>query len=117
MPPRTTRQMSDAHEQFLADLIGGVVMPGSGNGFANQMDVRNDARREPYPLAVDGKSTRAQSIGVTLEMWRKALAQAHNCLPALALRWYHDDRLRTTTDLIVVRASDFGEILWDARSR
>jgi hypothetical protein len=107
--------MSDAHEDFLADLIGGRRTPGSGNGFANQMDVRNDTRLEPYPFALDGKSTRSKSITITLEMWAKAIEQAHGCNPGFGLRWYHDDRLRSSTDLIVVRASDFGELLWEVR--
>lgn len=113
---KTTRQMSDAHEKFLAELIGGRVTPGSGNGFANQMDVRNDARRDLYPFAIDGKSTLSRSVGVSMEMWTKAVQQAHDELPALALRFYHDARLRLSTDLIVVRASDFGSMLDELRN-
>jgi len=91
-------------------------MPGSGNQFANQMDVRNDYRRQKYPFCFDGKSTFNKSISVTLDMWEKAMSQAHNEEPGLALRWYHDERLRTSTDLIVVRAQDFSRMLGDLRA-
>lgn len=113
---KTTRQMSDAHEAFLAELIDGRCTPGSGNQFNNQLDVRNDARRQNWPFAIDGKSTFARSIGVSLAMWEKTEDQAHLEIPALALRWYHDQRLRGTTDLIVITARHFGEMLEELRS-
>jgi len=113
---KTTRQMSDAHEIFLADLIDGRRTPGSGNGFANQMDVRNDARRQPWSFAVDGKSTLSRSIGVSLTMWEKAEEQAHLERPALALRWYHNQRLRGSTDLVVISAQTFAQMLGELRA-
>lgn len=107
----TTRNMSDKHERFLQKLFGGRITPGSGNGFANQMDVRND-REEPVPLAIDGKSTFGKSVGVTLEMWEKAVEQAGDLTPVLALRWYvKDNTLTSKRDLVVIDANDFAEMI------
>lgn len=111
----TTRAMSDKHEKFLAELIGGRRTPGSGNGFANQMDVRNDSR-EDYALALDGKSTMSRSITVTLDMIEKGIEQAHECQAGFALRFYHDDRLNRSTDLILIDAGFFADLLYTARS-
>ena len=110
----TTRAMSDRHEAFLATLIDGRTTPGSGNGFANQMDVRNDSDT-PYALAVDGKSTKAASISFSLATWDKAVEQAHGEEPALAFRFYHDDRLVRSTDFVMVTAEFFGNLLDAAR--
>lgn len=107
----TTRDMSDKHELFLQQLFGGRRTPGSGNGFANQMDVRNN-RDEPLPLAIDGKSTFNKSVGVTLEMWEKAVEQAGDLTPVLALRWYvKDNTLTPKRDLVVIDANDFAEMI------
>jgi hypothetical protein len=107
----TTRDMSDKHERFLQELFGGRITPGSGNGFANQMDVRNN-REDPLPLAIDGKSTFGKSIGVTEEMWDKAVEQAGDLTPMLALRWYaKDNTLKPKRDLVVLDANDFAEMV------
>lgn len=111
----TTRNMSDKHERFLQELFGGRLTPGSGNGFANQMDVRNN-REDPLPLAIDGKSTFGKSIGVTEEMWEKALEQAGDLTPILALRWYaKDNTLTPKRDLVVLDAHDFAEMVQTLR--
>ena len=111
----TTRAMSDRHEKFLAEIIDGRVTPGSGNHFANQMDVRNDFRRQRFAFAADGKSTMAESLTVKLSDWTKAIDQAHSELPMLALRFYHDDRLNSSTDLVVLDAQTFMDLLMEAR--
>jgi hypothetical protein len=108
--------MSDKHERFLQELFGGRITPGSGNGFANQMDVRND-REDPFPLAIDGKSTFGKSIGVTEEMWDKAVEQAGDLTPVLALRWYaKDNTLKSKRDLVVVDAHDFAAMIETLRT-
>lgn len=112
---RTTRQMSDVHEEFLAKLFDGKRTVGSGNQFHDQADVRNDVRRQFHAYAVDGKSTFASSISVTRAMWGKLVEQAHDLAPALALRFYDDETLRRSLDLVVVEANDFQELLLDAR--
>lgn len=114
MAEKTTRDMSDRHEDFLAETFGGRRTPGSGNQFHRQMDVR-DAPDVPYALAWDGKSTHAASVSVTKAMWDKARLQAAGEIPALALRWYADARLTVVRDLVVLDAHDFAEILEAAR--
>jgi hypothetical protein len=102
--------MSDKHEKYLAEEIFGpnsVVMPNSGATWAKQMDVRGKHREETFAFAVDGKSTFSASVGVTIPMWQKAVEQAHNELPALALRWYNTWQLDSKLDLIVIDANTF----------
>lgn len=113
---RTTREMSDKHEEFLAELIDGRRMPGSGNQFNGQMDVRNDGYRQHHPFAADGKSTFGKSISLTLDMLLKAREQAHSEFPMIALRWYEDETLRETDDWIAIEAESFARLLADARA-
>jgi hypothetical protein len=80
------------------------------------MDVRND-REDPFPLAIDGKSTFGKSIGVTEEMWDKAVEQAGDLTPVLALRWYaKDNTLKSKRDLVVVDAHDFAAMIETLRT-
>lgn len=111
----TTRQMSDAHEKFLAELFQGRVAISSGNQAKDPMDGRNKRYDQPFALAWDGKSTLGESVGVTKAMWNKAVLQSHGEIPVLALRWYEDYRLRAEQDLVVLSAHDFAEILEAAR--
>ena len=113
---RTTREQSDAHEKFLAGLFNARQMPGSGNQFNGQADVRNDDRRQWHAYAVDGKATFGKSISVTRAMIEKIIEQAHNERPALAFRFYLDETMRDTVDWVAVSADDFFELLMDARS-
>lgn len=115
MKKPTTRDMSDQHEDFLAQMLGGRKSRGSGNQFNDQMDGRNSAGT-PYRLAWDGKSTLGQSIGVTLDMWAKAAEQAGGEIPMLALRWYTNERLTAVgADLVALSIHDFVDILNAAR--
>lgn len=107
--------MSDAHEKFLAKIFEGVRAAGSGNQFKDQMDGRNKRYDQAFALAWDGKSTLGKSVGVTREMWEKAVEQSHGETPMLALRWYTDYRLEGDLDLVVLNAHDFAEILQAAR--
>ncbi len=108
--------MSDKHEEFLATVFGdkSQIMPGSGSGWAKQMDVRGKHREEEYPFAVDGKSTLRESISVSLDMWDKAVEQSHNEIPALAFRWYGSYQLDSKLDLICVDANTFRAMKEDA---
>jgi hypothetical protein len=108
--------MSDRHEQFLADLIGGRRCPGSGNQSANQLDVRNDPTTG-FAFGLDGKSTLGRSLSLSETTWAKVVDQSHGLRPGMALRWYHDWRLRSSTDLIVISTADFSEMLEIARGQ
>ena len=114
----TTREMSDAHEIFLAELFDGRRSAGSGNQAKDQMDGRNRRYEQPHALAWDGKSTYHGSASVSREMWRKAVEQSHGETPMIALRFYNSmvgNRLVSERDLVVLDAHDFAEILADAR--
>lgn len=106
---RPTRDMSDRHERFLAELFGGRITPGSGNHFANQTDVRHDPR-EPWAFAMDGKSTMARSVSVKLDDWQKVVEQAGPCEPAMPLRFYLNTRLTAHYDLVVVSAKTLADL-------
>ncbi len=113
----TTRDLSDRHEKFLAELLDGRMTKGSGNQFADQMDGKNDRHTQAHPLAWDGKATRGKSVGISREMWAKAVEQSHGLTTVLALRWYSPgNSLRPELDLIAVQADDFAELLADARA-
>lgn len=105
------RKMSDAHEDDLAEWFGARRTPGSGNGPANPMDARQHRSNHVVAFAIDGKSTRSKSIGVSLDMIAKAREQAHGERPMLALRFYSDDRLRTFDDWACVQMDDLLELM------
>lgn len=111
----TTRNMSDAHEIALVDALGGRRTRGSGNQPANPMDGRHNRYTDDLAFAWDGKSTLGKSIGVTLEMIRKARDQALGERPMLALRWYATERLAVAEDWVAVTLDDFQELLHGAR--
>lgn len=105
------KKMGNAHEAFLADLLGGRKTRASGSVWKDQMDGRHNRLDAPFAFAWDGKSTRGRSIGVTRDMWEKAREQAAGERPLLALRWYETDCLDVGEDLVVLSAHDFAEML------
>lgn len=112
----TTRQMSDVHEQEIADLFGGLIMPGSGNQMANQMDVRqHHLRTGEWSFAFDGKCTLGESVGVSKKMWEKAVEQAEHEKPALPLRFFEDYRMKGGYHLVVTDANDLAGLIEAAR--
>jgi hypothetical protein len=102
--------MSEVHERRLADRLGGRMTPGSGSTWRAQMDVRQGHGDASSTYAVDGKSTLGKSISVTREMWAKAVEQAHELRPMLALLFFRDERLNVETSLVVVTDDDFAEL-------
>ncbi len=112
------RKMSDLHEGYLQQALGGRRTPGSGNQPANPMDGRHNRYEETMAFAWDGKSTFAKSISVSLAMWEKAREQSLGERPMLALRFYSDDRLKNVKhDLVVIDMEDFLELLEIANAR
>ena len=105
------QKMGDAHEEHLQEVYGGRRTPGSGNQPANPMDVRQNRYENSVALAIDGKSTRNKSISITRDMLEKAVDQAHGERPAIALRFYFDDRLRGFDDWLLLREDDAVELL------
>jgi hypothetical protein len=113
--PLTTRALSDKHEIFLAELFGGRRSVGSGNQANDQADGRNRRYETFFPLAWDGKATLGKSHSITLDTWNKLVEQSHGERPVLALRWYANERLAVTRDLVVLDAHDFAELLEEVR--
>lgn len=110
------QQMADSHEADIAEWIGGRQTKGSGNQWHSQMDAKNGINKVPFPIAGDGKATLSKSVGVSREMWRKAEEQSFGEIPALFLRFYRDQTLRTVDqDLVVLSVDDFVRILESAR--
>jgi hypothetical protein len=108
--------MGEAHEKFLADLLGGHQTRGSGNQWQNPADGRTSRMHVPFAFAWDGKSTMHKSSTVSLAMWDKIREQAGGERPMLALRFYCDEnqKLDVLRDLVVVDAHDFAELLADS---
>jgi hypothetical protein len=94
-------------------ILGGRRTRGSGNQFSDQMDGRHDEGR--WSFAWDGKSTLGNSVGVTPEMWDKAVEQSHGARPLLPLRWYSDWRLTPRLDLVVCDLHDLAEMVGELR--
>lgn len=116
--PRTLRQrMADAHEADMAEVIDGKVQKGSGNQWHAQGDLKNGEYLVAYPITGEGKATLGKGHTITREMWSKIVEQTFGQNPALFLRFYRDESLRTVDgDLAVTSVSLFAQILRDARS-
>lgn len=110
------KKMGDAHEERMAEALGGRRTRGSGNQAKDPMDGKHTPLNVRFAFAWDGKSTRGKSVGVSKEMWAKAVEQAQDRRPMLGLCFYEDDRLRDYTDLIVVSMDDFEEVLQAAEA-
>lgn len=107
------KRMSVKHEEWVADLFGVRVNPGSGNQFNRPMDGR--VRREASALgglAWDCKATLGKSMSIPLTMIDKAIEQARNEWPMLSLRFYKGEDLRSFIDWFAVPAELFMD-LWD----
>ncbi len=111
----TTRDMSDAHEIHLVQVLGGRRTRGSGNQPANPMDGRLNRYTDDLAFAWDGKSTLGKSLSIDLKMVEKAREQALGERPAIALRWYATERLEVAEDWMAVTLDDFAELLELAR--
>ncbi|WP_428957817.1 hypothetical protein [Streptomyces sp. cg35] len=105
------KDMGDAHEAHIAEVLGMRQSRGSGNQWRDPIDARHNHLDTQYAFAVDGKSTLAKSVSVTRDMWAKAVQQAGAERPMLALRFYDDASLsRVHADLAVCELDDFAEL-------
>lgn len=108
---RTDNQkMADAHEEHVAELVGGRIPRGSGNQWRDQLDVKHDSR-DPMGFAMDAKSTRKKSFSVSLKIWEKLVEQGYGQRPALPIRFYPEHGLKPELDLVVLTLDDFAEML------
>jgi hypothetical protein len=104
--------MARLHEEYVAKLLGGRKSKSSGNQFNDQLDGRHDHWVEDYAYAWDCKSTCGKSIGVTRQMWDKAVDQAHGEQPCIPIRFYDSTRLESCAkiDLVVIPMTDLADL-------
>ena len=117
MAARTTRKMSDRHEEDLAEVLDGARTRNSGAVWSDQGDGHQTSSEGHYRFTWDGKSTCGKSIGVTTEMWEKITEQSRGLEPAIPLRWYANDRLtEVALDLIAIDLDTFAQMQADANA-
>jgi hypothetical protein len=104
------KDMGDRHEAHLAEVLGMRQSRGSGNQWRDPIDARHNRLDQQFAFAIDGKSTLAKSIGVTRDMWAKAVEQAGGERPMLGLRFYNTASLDVHADLAVCDLLDFAEM-------
>lgn len=111
----STTEMGRRHVEHVAEVLGITPSAASGSKWQNPADGRS-AHDIPYPIAVEGKSTRGKSLTVTLEMLAKLREQALGENPVLPLLWYGTDDLSVVTEDWAAVPLDFlGELLASAR--
>lgn len=104
------QKMADKHEDEVCEAIGARKTRGSGNQWRDQTDGKHNHRETDFAFAFDGKSTTGKGVNVTREMWQKTREQAAGERPLLALRFYEDDTLEESQDLVVMSLDDFVEM-------
>lgn len=112
----TTRQMSDAQEEHIAEVFGVRRTRGSGNQWRDQMDDRSHRMDEAVAFAFDGKSTFGQSVGVKRSELDKATEQAHAERPVMAYRFYEDWTLKHFIDWYLLQENDLLELVERSRT-
>lgn len=111
----TTRQMSDAQEEHIAEVFGVRRTRGSGNQFRDQMDDRGHRMDEAVALAFDGKSTLGDSISIKKADLDKADEQAYGEAPVMAYRFYDDWTLKRFQDRYLVTENTLLELVQRSR--
>lgn len=98
---KNTRELSDAHEHFLADSYpGGRRSKTSGASWHDPVDVTTDYH------VIEAKATENKSISLKLEDWEGIRKKAGSGrVPAMALR-FKDPYSSKVVDLIVMEVSD-----------
>jgi hypothetical protein len=115
MAARTTRKMSDRHEDDLVAILGGERTRNSGAVWSDQADVHQTGLDQHYRFTMDGKSTLGKGITITREMIAKLREQSRGLDPLLPLRWYLDDRLTMVDeDWVALDLETFQAMLADA---
>ena len=111
-------KMGQLHEEYAAQMLGGAVTRGSGNQWQDPNDTRDNHLSVPFALSVQCKSTLGSGLTITREIRDKAVQESGGELPAIALRWYPNERLdhlSVNDDWTALRTADLSEILATAR--
>jgi hypothetical protein len=105
---KTTRELSDAHENWLADTIpGGRRSKTSGASSHDPIDVTTDFH------VIEAKATEGESISIKKSTWQTIRQRAHDGrIPAIALR-FKDPYNNTTIDLLCIEVYDELELRHD----
>lgn len=112
----STSEMGARHVEHAAGVLGAVPSAASGSKWQNPADGRSP-HDGPYPIAIEGKSTRGKSLAITLDMIAKLREQSLGENPVLPLRWYGtDDLTEVTEDWAAVPLDFLGEVLASARA-
>lgn len=98
---KTTRELSDAHESFLAEIYpGGRRSPSSGATWNDPVDVTTDYH------VIEAKATEGESISLKKSDWLAISDKAKGGkIPAMALR-FKDPYSMKTIDLICLSVDD-----------
>lgn len=109
--------MSSRHESDLVAVLGGKGTLNSGATWRDPGDGHQTGVDQHYRFAWDGKSTLGASIGVSLEMWTKAVDQSRELDTLLPLRFYANERLTEVhADLVALDLDVFAQVLADANA-
>lgn len=110
------KKMGDAHEERMAEALGGRKTKGSGNQWHNQADGRHSHYEDEVAFAWDGKSTRGKSLSVKLDDLDKIEEQSHGERPAMGYCFYGNDRLTEYRDFMLIRLEDLAELVHRSRA-
>lgn len=105
---KTTREVSDEHENHLAKMLekfAGRRSPSSGAVFSDPNDVTSDI------YVVECKATEKKSISVKLSDWEGIRKKAFGGRkPMLAFR-FRDPYWKKHTDLVMIELRDFQDLI------
>lgn len=112
------KRLADAHEVFVADLLGARQSRASGSQWHDQADGRQSRYAVDFAFAFDCKAAMpgTKSISVTRAMWDKLEQQSHGERSLLPLRFYTTLRGEVWRDLVVMNLHDLAELLEAART-
>lgn len=105
--------MSDLHEAYLVQVLGGRLTKASG-ATTDKGDGVHSKGEETYTFAWDGKSTRAATTSVKVKDFEKITDQRPGYRPMIPIRFYLDDRLSRALDLAVLDLNDVAELVDEA---
>lgn len=111
----TTREMSDAQEEHIAQVFGVRKTRASGSHWRDQMDDRGHRMEEAVAFAFDGKSTFGKSTSINRSDLAKAVEQSYGERPCMAYRFYDDWTLDSFEDWYLLREDDLLELIERSR--
>lgn len=107
--PKTTTEMAQRHENYIAKMYGGRRSASSGASWSDRGDVRFEVR--DYEFTSECKATEKKSYSVKLETWLKIVeeAQEQNRRPCMFIRFERESGEKI--DLVLRSIDDDLEML------